>query len=188
MKNHGGGSWIHVAVGGGIQWRRCVDRCNTLSLINSDERAKSLALDFTVIPARPLHGTVDGPDGKPLPGVRVCGLTSMPDAETLESASFTVEGLNPRRTRELSFYHKEKSLGKVITVRGDETKALSVQLEPCGVVIGRLVDKADMPVQGEGIWFVCGNTGFQARAATDHQGRLRASLVPGLIYQHGLFT
>ena len=187
-RNHGGGSWIHVAVGGGIQWRRCVDRYNTLSLINPDEKVKSLALDFTVMPARPLRGTVDGPDGKPLLGVRVCGLTSMPDAETLESASFTVEGLNPRRTRELSFCHKEKSLGKVITVRGDETKALSVQLEPCGIVIGRLVDKAGMPVQGEDIWFGCGNTDLQGRAQTDQLGRFRAALMPGLTYQYGLFT
>jgi RNA polymerase sigma factor (sigma-70 family) len=180
---HGGGSWIHIAVGGGEE-QRCVDRYNALALIKPDERAESLALDLTVQPARRRRGTVVGPDGKPLSGVRVSGLTSMPDAETLERASFTVEGLNPRRTRQLIFHHREKGLAKVVTLRGDEPKPWTVQLETCGWISGRLVDKNNKPVPGEMV--ICtppGIHGLEVTAAkTDAGGRFRLGLVAGQNY------
>ncbi len=185
-KDHGGGSWLYTAVGpGGFGWRRCMDRYNALSLIQPDEKAKSLTLDLTVQLAHPLRGTVVGPDGKPLRGVAVCGLTSMPDAEILEGASFLVEGLNPRCTRSLSFHHKEKGLGKFLTIRGDETKTLTVQLEPCGVVLGRIVDQSGSPLSGVEIQFNSEGNGLFVHVETDRQGRFRAALVPGLPYRLG---
>lgn len=186
--DHGGGSWLYTARGGNFgSWRHCIDRYNALTLIHPEEKAKSLALDVTVQAAHPLRGTVIGPDGQPLRGVKVCGLTSMPDAEMLEDPSFLVEGLNPQRTRELSFHHPEKGLGKVLTIRGDETNELTVQLEPCGVVVGRMVDRAGRPVPGVGIRFSgSGIMGFYVAAETDRQGRFRAALVPGLAYRPGL--
>jgi hypothetical protein len=184
--DRGGGSWVPVALGDGLQGRRCVDRYNALSLIKPDEEATSLALDLTVQRVRPLRGTVVEPDGKPLAGVKVSGLTSMPDAEMLASASFAVEGLNPRLTRQLFFYHGEKRLGKVLTVHGDETKTLTVQLEPCGEAIGRMVDKAGKPVPGEVFWFGGAAHSLDARAETDSRGCFRAALVPGVKYRLGL--
>jgi hypothetical protein len=180
--DRGGSSWLFIGHSWGM---RCVDRYNALCFIHPDEGTNSLDLDVTVRPARPLRGSVIGPDGKPLRGVKVCGLTSMPDAEMLETASFLVEGLNPRRTRELSFYHKEKRLGRFLTIRGDETKTLSVQLEPCGEVLGRVVNRAGRPVSGASMWFHSDGNGLSAYAETDHQGRFRAALVPGLPYRWG---
>jgi RNA polymerase sigma factor (sigma-70 family) len=187
--DHGGGSWLYTATGGNFgAWRRCIDRYNALTLIHPDEKAKSLTLDVTVQAAHPLRGTVIGPDGQPLRGVRVCGLTSMPDAEMLEGPSFLVEGLNPQRTRELSFHHQEKGLGKVLTIRGDETNELTVQLEPCGEVIGRVVNRAGKPVPGVSIRFGRADKGLDAKAETDRRGRFRAALVPGFEYQWRLPT
>ncbi len=181
--DRGGSSWLHI----GYPWgMRCVDRYNALGLIHPDEETKSLRHDLTLQPARPLRGTVIGPDGKPLSGVAVCGLTSMPDGEMLEGASFLVEGLNPRRTRELSFHHKEKGLGKCLTIRGDQTKTLTVQLEPCGEVIGRMVDKSGSPASEVKIFFSSEGNGLRAAAETDRQGRFRAALVPGLPYKLGI--
>jgi protocatechuate 3,4-dioxygenase beta subunit len=185
--DHGGGSWIHIAGAAGAD-PRCVDRYNALSLIEPDERVKSLTLDFTVQAAIPLRGTVVGPEGEACAGVRVSGLTSMPDAETLESASFLVEGLNPRRPRTLSFHDRENGLGKVVTLRGDEASPLTVQLEPCGVVMGRMVDKDGKPVSGVEILFGRDDKGLDARAESDHWGQFRAALVPGLRYQFGLLS
>jgi hypothetical protein len=180
--DHGGGSWLYTAGDNFVPRRRCIDRYNALTLINPHEKAKSLELDVTVQPARPLRGTVIGPDGQLLRGVRVCGLTSMPDAEMLEGSSFLVEGLNSQRTRELSFHHQEKGLGKVLNIRGDETKALTVQLEPCGAVIGRVVNRAGRPVPGVSIRFGRADYGLDAKAETDHQGRFHVALVPGFQY------
>jgi hypothetical protein len=184
--HHGGGSWVRIDVGG-VEAERCVDRYNALALIKPDERAESLALDFTLRPARGLRGTVLGPDGKPLPGASVVGLTSMPDAERLEGASFAVEGLNPRRTRELIFHHQEQGLGKVLTLRGDENQALTVRLEPCGVVTGRVVDKGGILVPGVLVsFFIPGKNGSFVPAETGRDGRFRVSLVPGQAYSFGI--
>jgi hypothetical protein len=180
---HGAGSWAHIAARPARSMARAVDRYNALSLINPDGRDVPLTLDFTLHRARPLPGTVVGPDGQPLRGVRVSGLTSMPDAEVLESASFTVEGLSPGLTRQLSFYHAENRLGKVLTLRGDETEALTVRLGSCGAVCGRVVDRAGHPVSGQGLWFGRGDNGLDVKAVTDLQGKFRADLVPGLTYR-----
>jgi hypothetical protein len=179
----GAGSWAHIAARPAGSPARCVDRYNALALINPDGRAPSLVLDFTLRRARPLRGTVVGPDGEPLTGVHVSGLTSMPDAEVLESASFTVEGLSPLVPRQLSFHHGEKQLGKVLTLRGEQTEALAVRLEPCGAAAGRVVDGDGKPVPGVPLWFGRLGLGLGARAVTDPQGRFRATLVPGLKYR-----
>jgi RNA polymerase sigma factor (sigma-70 family) len=181
-KHHGSGSWIYIAPGARGISDRCVDRYNALALIKPDDKAQSLALDFTLEQAPPVPGTVVGPDGQPVVGARVVGLTSMPDVETLQGASFTIEGLNPRRTRRLTFYHREKGLAKDLTIRGDQTKELTVQLEPCGVVCGRTVDRAGHPLAG--VVISCGNPEqhLRARAETESDGRFRVPLVPGLKY------
>jgi hypothetical protein len=180
---HGAGPWAHVADRPVGSPARCVDRYNALSLINPEAGAVSVALDFTLQRARPLRGTVVGPAGEPLAGVKVSGLTSMPDSEVLDNASFTVEGLNPRVPRRLAFFHGGRRLGKVLTLRGEQTEALTVRLEPCGVVLGRLVDRAGRPVPGAAPWFGRLDNGLDARAQTDAQGRFRADLVPGLKYR-----
>src|SRR5262249_47370282 len=143
--HHDGGAVISIAVAG-YRDRRSVERYNAIALINPDEKAKSPAVDLTVQPARRVRGTVVGPGDQPLTGVRVIGLTSMADTETLPGASFTVEGLNALRPRELSFHHAEKGLGKIVALRGDETQPVMVRLEPFGEVSGRLVDGAGKPV------------------------------------------
>jgi hypothetical protein len=163
-----------------------VNQYNALSLINPNERAELPALDFALQPARTLHGTVLGPDGKPLAGVNVTGLTAPPRDEVLEGASFTVTGLNPRCSRDLFFHHREKGLGKLLTIRGDATEALTVQLDVWGSVSGRLVGKGGKPVPGVTLWFLRRNQEMDAVTQTDRDGRFRASLAPGQPYSLGL--
>jgi RNA polymerase sigma factor (sigma-70 family) len=164
----------------------CVNRYHAMSLIKPGERAESLVLDLTVQSARTLRGTVAGLDGKPLTGVRVVGLIATPEDEVLGSASFTVMGLNPRRSRDLCFRHEKMDLGKYLTIQGDETNPLTVQLEPCGTVVGRILDKAGKPIPGV-------HVGVDRRAdyytlttftsLTDAHGRFQMKgLVPGPKY------
>jgi hypothetical protein len=165
----------------------CVEKYNARSPINPGEGAGSVTLDFTLQPARTLRGTVAGPDGQPLTGVKVVGLTALPDAEVLDGPSFTVAGLNPRRGRELIFHDRGKDLGKSLTVRGDETGPLTVRLEPCGTVLGRMVDKDGRPVTGLMVCFVR-RSSIDVLAETDRDGRFRAALVPGQRYSLKLST
>jgi hypothetical protein len=135
--NHNRGHNPRSAVGAEMQDIVCVNKYHVLSLIDPRPRAELPALDLLVQSARTLQGTVVGPDGEPLPGAKVIGLTALPEAESLNSASFWVTGLNPQRPRDLFFHHRDKALGKLLTIHGNEPEPLTVQLEPCGTVSGR---------------------------------------------------
>src|SRR5262249_23472996 len=179
----GGNQSLHIDLGGGARRHLGVNKYHALSLINPDEKAETLALDLTLQPGRSLRGTVVGPDGKPLTGAKVVGLTALPQEELLESAFFTVAGLNPLRTRELLFYHKGKGLGKVVPIRGNETEPLGIQLDPCGFIFGRLVDKDGKPVAATTLAFSRhAETGNVTWAQTDRDGRFREALLPGQKY------
>src|SRR5262249_24333566 len=119
----------------------------------------------------------------PLAGVKVSGLTSMPDAEVLEGASFTVEGLSPWVSRQLSFYHEGKRLGKALTLCGEQPEALTVRLGPCGAVIGGVGDGAGNPVAKRTVVLGRPGNGRPVLAKTGPQGRFRAALVPRLDYR-----
>jgi protocatechuate 3,4-dioxygenase beta subunit len=178
-KEHGDGSWLQVTAGG-RQDRRQVERYHALALIKPEEGTKSLSVDLTVHAAHAIPGTVVGPGGGAISGVRVIGLNATGEPDTLASPSFTVEGLNPQRPRQLLFHHREKELGKVLSVRGEETEALKVQLEPCGVVSGRIVDRDGKPVPGMTVGFHPRPPmfGMEVMAQTDGEGHFRAALVP----------
>jgi hypothetical protein len=182
-RNLGGAQILHTYLGGNEQGSLDVDKYNALSLINPDQAAKTMTLDFTLQRACMVRGEVIGPDGKPLTGIRVIGLTAAPDDEMLENSSFTVTGLNPRRGRELFFHHAGKNLGKHLTIRGDETKPLTIRLEPCGSVVGRMVDQRGNPAPEVALYFQPGDD----MAKTDRDGRFRMSLVPEQKYKLFMF-
>jgi RNA polymerase sigma factor (sigma-70 family) len=101
----------------------------------------NIALD----PGRSLKGTVFGPDGKPLAGARVSGLKDM--GYWLDAgAEFTVESLQPNKPRVLQFVHESKKLAGLLVLRGDENGAISVRLQPWGVLTGRLVSPRGKPL------------------------------------------
>jgi hypothetical protein len=174
---------IPVAVRGRFSAPRRLEghRYNALVLVSPDPLAGELARDIELRPAKTLAGRVIGPDGESLEGAIAFGLTVTPGAKKLSGADFLAEGLSPGRPRAVSFYHRGRGLGKVLTVRGDEVRSLTVRLEPCGQVIGRLLDKAGHPVAGVDIAFIA--PGPTTYTRTDRDGRFRTDLVPGLKYR-----
>jgi hypothetical protein len=162
-----------------------VSMYHTIALINPREGAEVPALEFNVQRAKPIRGTVVGPDGEPASGVSVLGLTAFAQEVLLEGPSFTVRGLNPLSTRNVYFLQDKLGQGKTLTLRGDESEPLKVQLEPCGSVVGRIVDKEGKPVPDLGI-VLNGKDGWLfAQAQTDTEGRFRVSVVPGRKYWIG---
>jgi RNA polymerase sigma factor (sigma-70 family) len=84
---------------------------NAIALINPDERAQSLALDVEVRTAVRLRGLLSDPNGQPLAGVSVLGLTPRPwAAEIVEGPSFELTEMAPGEVREVVFMHLEKKL------------------------------------------------------------------------------
>jgi RNA polymerase sigma factor (sigma-70 family) len=119
----------------------------------SETDPKSTHWDVALTPGQALTGTVLGPDGRQLSGVRAAGLNGSPplfdrSEWKLPGASFTVSGLSPKKPRSLLFIHPEKKLAKMLTVGSDKPGPLEVRLEPTGALAGRVVDAEGKPLVG----------------------------------------
>jgi len=145
-----------------------------------------LVKDVVLERAQERKGRVIGPDGKPLTGVAVFGLGRN---GVVNGAEFTVRGINPKATRHLLFFHKEKNLGFYLKeLPGEKDGPLTVKLQPCGAAFGRMVDRDGKPVAGMRLNFAAvvwaGTVGAPPQSVTtDKEGRFRVEgLVPGYGY------
>jgi RNA polymerase sigma factor (sigma-70 family) len=164
-----------------------------LARINPAKGADSVKRDVTLDPGRTFTGTVLGPDGKPLAGVRCFGLTgaSWWEHERLRTAEFTVRGFNPRRPRDILFQLPEKGLIGVAQPPKGNGDTITVRMEPGAAITGRLVDAEGKPRAGVKleVWFrLKEDSGFQAFSRegiqTDREGRFRLeALLPGYAFR-----
>ena len=163
---------------------------NSIILLEPDEKQESLVRDVALEMPLQRKGRVVGPDGKPILGVTVLGLNPRPNIETLKGSAFVVKGINPRAKRPLVFTCKDKTFGHlgcfIKELQGDPTELLTVKLEPCGSVSGRVLDTDGEPVPGLKLHVM--TTAFywggeEHSATTDKDGRFRAEgILPGQEY------
>jgi protocatechuate 3,4-dioxygenase beta subunit len=146
-----------------------------LLLINPGEKEQTFTRDVALEPAKSLHGKVLGPDGQPFAGAIAYNLVPGIAYQPLRDDTFTVKGVNPRRTRYLFFVDKERKLGAFLVLKGEVKEPLTVRLEPCGSVSGRVLDQDGEPVAGgvvrletDGLY-----DSSPAKVKTDSQGRFR---------------
>ncbi len=169
---------------------------NAYHVIDVPADARSLTCEIQVDPGRSVTGTVLGPDGKPLAGALVKGLTAgFPQPTPLKTASFTAVALDPDHPRQLLFVHLKQKLAGKLVLRGDEKDNVTVRLEPWGTLTGRVLDEDGRPVAGARLqtgyadstvfhpmtWWV----GFQGEVVrTDREGRFRAEgMTPGVKFR-----
>jgi RNA polymerase sigma factor (sigma-70 family) len=180
-QRRGNADSIQILYGVGQVSEMSQEGCHALVLLNSDGNSDTLTRDVVLLPGRTVEGTVVDPDAKPLAGVTAHGLApNQFGPTTLATAAFTVRALHPQRSRRLLFIQEEKRLGKLLEVRGDEQKPLTVRLQPCGSVTGRIVDKEGLPLAGLVVEFYPERFYGHAdrKATTDRDGRFR---VDGLL-------
>jgi protocatechuate 3,4-dioxygenase beta subunit len=122
---------------------------NAYRLLDPPAGAKTVTCDFDLDPGLTRTGTVVGPDGEPLAGAVVMGLTAFwPKPVALKDAGFTAVALDPGRPRDLLFAHAGRKLAGRLTLRGDERETPAVKLEPWGALAGRVVDADGRPLAG----------------------------------------
>ncbi|HEV3261593.1 MAG TPA: sigma-70 family RNA polymerase sigma factor [Gemmataceae bacterium] len=182
---------------------------HTLVEVSPEKAAALVTCPVVLDPGRTLAGKVLGPDGKPLAGARVSGLTSYGghgywEHETQKTAEFAATGLKPGEPRLLLFVHEGKHLAGFLVVKGDEKGPLAVKLHPWGVLSGRLVNADGQPQGGAELVALGGP--IKPRPAptgkldelsvgslptrglrTDKDGKFRLEgLIPGLKYNIGI--
>jgi RNA polymerase sigma factor (sigma-70 family) len=132
---------------------------HVLAEVDIDPEAESATLDIQVDPGRTVTVTVDDPDGRPLGGTKVAGLTDLfPGAFEYEQESpiFEVHGLDPPKPRRVTITHAGRKLIGTAYLRGDEAGPQTVRLQPWATITGRVVDDDGQPHRGLSILSIDG--------------------------------
>jgi hypothetical protein len=119
---------------------------SAIAPIDPAKGVETVKRDVTLDPGWKLTGTVLGPDGIPVTGVRSLGLEG--PWSVMKTPEFTVSGFNPRRPLNVLFQHLEKGLVGALQPPKENGGAVTVQLEPGAVVTGRLVNAEGQPRVG----------------------------------------
>jgi hypothetical protein len=103
--------------------------------------------DFLVDPGVTKEVRVEGPDGKPLTGTTVAGVTAAwPITFTIEDSQFTAYALDPQKPRQILAYHAQQKLAGRLMIRGDETEVPTVRLTAARSLTGRALDPSGVPL------------------------------------------
>jgi hypothetical protein len=122
---------------------------NACKVLDPAADAGAVSCDLFVERGRTLRVNIQGPDGKPLAGATVSGMTaSWPITFPLTESSCTVYALDPEKPRQVLFLHPGRKLAGQLTVRGDEKQPPTVRLAPTGTVIARVLDADGQAIAG----------------------------------------
>ncbi len=123
---------------------------NMMKEINPPAETGPVTVDFALDPGQPLRIHVQGPDGKPISGLEVHGISQRDPVERTDDAELTVTNLGPDEERSILFRHAEKHLGRIVRIGPAELAAgeITVELQPEAYVVGRLLDEGGEPFSG----------------------------------------
>jgi protocatechuate 3,4-dioxygenase beta subunit len=123
---------------------------NVFAEVDLDPRMESTTVDLQVDPGRTLTVTAVDPEGRPIGGSKVVGLTDSFGGGEYEqdSPTFEVRALDPSRPRRVTITHAGRKLVGSIDLKGDEAGPMTVRLQPWGTITGRIVDDDGLPRGG----------------------------------------
>ncbi len=141
----------------GLSFFANVKRVNALKEINPAPATQSVVCDFALDPGGTIQIHLVDEKGKPVDTCRVFEgqeRGSMNLSGAARESTFELTGLAPGESRNLAICQPNRKIGKVLTVRYDEKspRSLTVTLEPCATVKGRLVDEDGVPVKDLRVW------------------------------------
>jgi protocatechuate 3,4-dioxygenase beta subunit len=199
--------WRHAANPGGLYPtanRGPVrgDEYHAVARIDPKPGTAELHRELVLEPGLTIRGKLVDLDGRPVEGVTAYGLTwafhgGVPaQAPILAGAEFTASGVDPDHPRLVWFLNRQHTLGRMMILPGPDAQPgrdpITVVLQPCGTVLGRLLDADGRPKPNVEVvalfhhdQFRFGSFGVQG-VRTDVDGRFRITgLVPGATYNLG---
>jgi RNA polymerase sigma factor (sigma-70 family) len=179
IKADGGTEHLWILFGNGHAAPAPQEQFQAIVLIDPDKGTKKLTRTIRLAGAREVQVTILDGDGKPVAGARVRGQHWGGDWTTLPTEKLTVQGLSPKRPRQLLVLHARRRLIGSLEVKGTETKPLTVRLVPWASLKGRLYAEG-RPMRGAELQ---GNPSLSEKVWTDGEGRFSVEgLLPGVSY------
>jgi RNA polymerase sigma factor (sigma-70 family) len=120
---------------------------HTYRIVDVPADVDTFAVDLELTRGLSRKGRLIGPDGKPVVGVSAYGLAANWQVKTLDDGTFEAVGLEPGRSRTVSFIHKDRKLAGAVLIEPGEGP-VEVRLVPWGTATGRLVDGDGQPLRG----------------------------------------
>jgi hypothetical protein len=164
---------------------------SALARIDPAKGTDSVKRDVTHDPGWRIKGTVLGPDGQPLAGVRSFALDNKNywERDRMKATAEFTGWFKPREPREVLFQHLEKGLVGVAQPPKEDGGSITVRLEPGATVTGRLVGADGRPRAGVQLEVSFRPKAWQWQSwvdyspkgiTTDQDGRFRVeALLPG---------
>ena len=162
---------------------------HVLAEIDIDSKAESATLDLQLDPGRSLTVNVVDPEGRPIGGTRVKGVTDLHSnflEYEQESPTIAIHALDPSKPRRVIVTHAGRRLIGTVYLKGNEAGPLTLRLQPWGTITGRVVDDEGQPRKGLEINSIDGSDVMGILPDdvwVGGDGRFRVErLVPGLEY------
>jgi hypothetical protein len=141
-----GGNRYFATAGNSYEFLDIMNACKVIDLA---EGTDSYTCEVYLERGRTQTLSIQDPEGKPLDGAVVAGVTATwPIAVSLKGSSCTVYALESETPRELFVLHSDRKLAGSLKVRGDEDEPPAVKLRPTGSVTGRFLDLDARPITG----------------------------------------
>ncbi len=127
----------------GLKWP------SALKEINPPQEAATVRCDFALERGEAIRVTLVDRQSNPVAGCSISGRATN-DYRDMPQATFDLENLSVNESRPIVIENKRRNIGKFLLLAFDEKtpRTMSITLEPCATLVGRLVDEDGTPVGG----------------------------------------
>ena len=169
-----------------------LEQSSACKVIDAKATGTTVTCDLALDPGKTLTVNLQDPDGKPLEGAVVAGLSAQTlRTVPLRTATAKIYALDPSHPRAVIFLHSERKLAMTVVLRGDEKEPLTVRLQPTATITGRALTEDGQPLAGAEVspryltlsgQQLSKSQGRYPPTKTDKDGRFRLEgVVPGQV-------
>jgi beta-lactamase regulating signal transducer with metallopeptidase domain len=161
---------------------------DVLKEINPREGVEEIRCDLVFDPGETIHVSLIDRNGKPVNGSNVVGGWTAPsDDARPKPSTFDIVNLSPGEKRPILIRNDQLQIGKFLLLDLSEKtpKSLTITLEPCATIVGRLVGPDGIGVKGSLVGMPRPGGDFWPQlppVASEPDGNFKVAVPPGCPY------